>query len=93
MELIAVNSSLILKKIKEKETGILLAEVDSSAIKAKVISIGPNVQTCKVDDFVLFLSNFAHSFEIEEDKYYVIDENKLLCIIRGQEQENNETES
>lgn len=91
MELIAVNTSLILKKIKEKETGILLAEVDSSAIKAQVISAGPNVQTCKVDDYVLFLSNFALTFEIGENKYYVIDENKLLCIIRGEE--NNESES
>ena len=90
MEIIAVNSSLILEKLEEKNDNILLPEVDGFSIKAKVVSCGPNVITCKEGDNVLFFGNHAVPFDVGDKRYYSIEENRVICIFRN---ENNETES
>ena len=82
----AVNHYLIIEPIKEgpKKVGglILTDEVneDNRYIKAKVISVGNNVEGIKEGDVVYYDKHAGHGVQYKETLYYVIKSTDVVLI-------------
>ena len=82
----AVNHYLIIEPIKEgpKKVGglILTDEVneDNRYIKAKVISIGNNVEGIKEEDVVYYDKHAGHGIQHKDKFYGVIKQQDLVLI-------------
>ena len=82
----AVNHYLIIEQIKEgpKKIGglILTDEVneDNRYIKAKVISIGHNVEGIKENDVVYYDKHAGHGIQHKDKFYYVIKNIDVVLI-------------
>ena len=82
----AVNHYLIIEPIKEgpKKVGglILTDEVneDNRYIKAKVISIGHNVEGIKEDDIIYYDKHAGHGIQHKDNFYGVIKQMDVVLI-------------
>ena len=82
----AVNHYLIIEPIKEgpKKVGglILTDEVneDNRYIKAKVISIGNNVEGIKEDDIIYYDKHAGHGIQHKDKFYGVIKQMDVVLI-------------
>ena len=82
----AVNHYLIIEPIKEgpKKVGglILTDEVneDNRYIKAKVISIGHNVEGIKEDDIIYYDKHAGHGIQHKDKFYGVIKQQDVVLI-------------
>ena len=82
----AVNHYLIIEPIKEgpKKVGglILTDEVneDNRYIKAKVISIGHNVEGIKEDDIIYYDKHAGHGIQHKDKFYGVIKQMDVVLI-------------
>ena len=82
----AVNHYLIIETIKEgpKKVGglILTDEVneDNRYIKAKVISIGHNVEGIKEDDIIYYDKHAGHGIQHKDKFYGVIKQMDVVLI-------------
>lgn len=79
-----IKNNIIVELIeKEKVTGsgIVLSSADpSEANRAKVISLGPNVESVKEGDFVLPNWNSARKAKYDGIDYYVVSEDEIVLI-------------
>ncbi len=82
----AVNHYLIIETIKEgpKKVGglILTDEVneDNRYIKAKVISIGHNVEGIKENDIIYYDKHAGHGIQHKDTFYHVIKQQDVVLI-------------
>ena len=82
----AVNHYLIIEPIKEgpKKVGglILTDEVneDNRYIKAKVISIGHNVEGIKENDIIYYDKHAGHGIQHKDKFYHVIKQMDVVLI-------------
>ena len=82
----AVNHYLIIEPIKEgpKKVGglILTDEVneDNRYIKAKVISIGHNVEGIKENDIIYYDKHAGHGIQHKDKFYHVIKQQDVVLI-------------
>ena len=74
----AVNSYIIVEKIKEKPTTVAGLEIteklntDNRYLKAKIISIGNLVEGVKENDVVHYDKHAGHGIQWKGQLYYVI---------------------
>ena len=82
----AVNHYLIIKPIKEgpkKVGGLILTDEtneDNRYIKAKVISIGHNVEGIKEDDIIYYDKHAGHGIQHKDKFYGVIKQMDVVLI-------------
>jgi chaperonin GroES len=78
---------------KKSKGGVLLPETGRVAqTRGKVVAVGPGrftisgermVMEVAPGDRVLFVANASHEFDIEDEKYLVIGQEQILCVIRA----------
>ena len=82
----AVNNYVIVEKLKieaKKVGGLILTEdidEDNRYIKAKVVSLGKNVEGIKVDDMVYYDKHAGHGVQFKDILYYVIRSGDIVLI-------------
>jgi len=82
----AVNHYLIIEPIKEgpkKVGGLILTDEtneDNRYIKAKVISIGHNVEGIKEDDIIYYDKHAGHGIQHKDKFYGVIKQMDVVLI-------------
>tara|TARA_R110002153_G_scaffold229602_1_gene382723 strand:+ start:279 stop:536 length:258 start_codon:yes stop_codon:yes gene_type:complete len=82
----AVNNYIIVEKLKveaKKVGGLILTEdidEDNRYIKAKVVSLGKNVEGIKVDDMVYYDKHAGHGVQFKDILYYVIRSGDVVLI-------------
>jgi|TARA_R100000808_G_scaffold14325_1_gene33899 co-chaperonin GroES (HSP10) len=82
----AVNHYLIIELIKDgpkKVGGLVLTDEineDSRYLKAKVISIGDNVQGIKEGETIYYDKNAGHGIQVGENFYGVIKQMDVVLI-------------
>jgi len=79
-----IKSRIVVSMI-EKETvtagGIILTKADrEEANRAKVLAIGPDVEYVKVGDTILPDWNTAQKFKLEEQYYFVEEDNVVMIF-------------
>ena len=82
----AVNYYIIVENIKDEEKkvgGLIMTEEiddDNRYLKAKVISIGDNVQGIKEGDVVYYDKHAGHGIQHKEEFYHVIKQIDVVLI-------------
>ena len=82
----AVNYYLIIEQIKEgpkKVGGLIMTEEvddDNRYLKAKVISIGNNVEGIKEEDVVYYDKHAGHGIQHKDKFYHVIKQTDVVLI-------------
>ena len=82
----AVNHYLIIERIKDEPTkvgGLILTEQtdeDNRYLKAKVISIGDNVEGIKEDDIIHYDKHAGHGIQHKDTFYHVIKQMDVVLI-------------
>ena len=82
----AVNHYLIIERIKDEPTkvgGLILTEQtdeDNRYLKAKVISIGNNVEGIKEDDIIHYDKHAGHGIQHKDKFYGVIKQTDVVLI-------------
>ena len=82
----AVNNYLIIERIKDEPTkvgGLILTEQtdeDNRYLKAKVISIGNNVEGIKEDDIIHYDKHAGHGIQHKDTFYHVIKQMDVVLI-------------
>ena len=82
----AVNSYIIVEKIKEKPTtvaGLELTEklnTDNRYLKAKIISVGNLVEGVNIDDIVHYDKHAGHGIHFNEKLYQVIKIQDVVLV-------------
>ena len=82
----AVNYYLIIEKVKEghkKVGGLILTDEineDNRYTKAKVISIGSNVEGIKQDDIIYYDKHAEHGIQHKDKFYHVIKQADVVLI-------------
>ena len=82
----AVNYYIIVENIKDEEKkvgGLIMTEEiddDDRYLKAKVISIGDNVQGIKEGDVVYYDKHAGHGIQHKEEFYHVIKQIDVVLI-------------
>ena len=82
----AVNHYLIIERIKDEPTkvgGLILTEQtdeDNRYLKAKVISIGNNVEGIKEDDIIHYDKHAGHGIQHKDKFYGVIKQMDVVLI-------------
>ena len=82
----AVNYYLIVEKIKDEEKkvgGLILTEEtddDNRYLKAKVISIGNNVEGIKENDIIYYDRHAGHGIQHKDKFYQVIKQMDVVLI-------------
>ena len=82
----AVNHYLIIERIKDEPTkigGLILTEQtdeDNRYLKAKVISIGDNVEGIKEDDIIHYDKHAGHGIQHKDTFYHVIKQIDVVLI-------------
>lgn len=87
LEIKPVYSNVLLEPLKEEEktqSGIILP--DSAKGKkitnlATVIAIGPDVASVEIGNTVIFSDLDFETFEVEEKKYLIGAEDKILALV------------
>ena len=82
----AVNYYLVIERIKDEPTkvgGLILTEetdVDNRYLKAKVISIGNNVEGIKESDIIHYDKHAGHGIQHKDKFYGVIKQMDVVLI-------------
>jgi|TARA_Y100001938_G_scaffold116454_1_gene160397 co-chaperonin GroES (HSP10) len=82
----AVNHYLIIQKIKEevqKVAGLILTEKtdeDNRYLKAKVVSVGNNVEGIKENDIIHYDKHAGHGIQHKDKFYHVIKQMDVVLI-------------
>ena len=82
----AVNHYLVIERIKDEPTkvgGLILTEQtdeDNRYLKAKVISIGDNVEGIKEDDIIHYDKHAGHGIQHKDTFYHVIKQMDVVLI-------------
>ena len=82
----AVNHYLIIERIKDEPTkvgGLILTEEtdeDNRYLKAKVISIGHNVEGIKENDIIHYDKHAGHGIQHKDKFYHVIKQIDVVLI-------------
>ena len=82
----AVNHYIIIENIKDEEKkvgGLILTEEiddDNRYLKAKVISIGDNVQGIQEEDIVYYDKHAGHGIQCKDKFYHVIKQMDVVLI-------------
>ena len=82
----AVNHYLVIERIKDEPTkvgGLILTEetdVDNRYLKAKVISIGNNVEGIQENDIIHYDKNAGHGIQHKDKFYHVIKQIDVVLI-------------
>ena len=82
----AVNHYLVIERIKDEPTkvgGLILTEQtdeDNRYLKAKVISIGDNVEGIKEDDIIHYDKHAGHGIQHKDKFYGVIKQMDVVLI-------------
>ena len=82
----AVNHYLIIERIKDEPTkvgGLILTEQtdeDNRYLKAKVISIGDNVEGIKEGDTIHYDKHAGHGIQHKDTFYHVIKQMDVVLI-------------
>ena len=82
----AVNHYLIIERIKDEPTkvgGLILTEEtdeDNRYLKAKVISIGHNVEGIKENDIIHYDKHAGHGIQHKDTFYHVIKQMDVVLI-------------
>ena len=82
----AVNHYLIIERIKDEPTkvgGLILTDQtdeDNRYLKAKVISIGNNVEGIKEDDIIHYDKHAGHGIQHKDKFYGVIKQMDVVLI-------------
>jgi co-chaperonin GroES (HSP10) len=82
----AVNHYLIIERIKDEPTkvgGLILTEEtdeDNRYLKAKVISIGNNVEGIKEGDVIHYDKHAGHGIQHKDKFYHVIKQMDVVLI-------------
>jgi co-chaperonin GroES (HSP10) len=84
----AIGRNLIIEKLKEGTTktkgGLLLAENhrdDIRYVKAKVLSIGTEVDGVKENDSIFYDRHAGHKIEINKETYHVIKLQDVVVVL------------
>ena len=82
----AVNHYIIIENIKDEEkkvAGLILTEEiddDNRYLKAKVISIGNNVEGIKENDIICYDKHAGHGIQCKDKFYHVIKQMDVVLI-------------
>ena len=82
----AVNHYLIIERIKDEPTkvgGLILTEEtdeDNRYLKAKVISIGNNVEGINEEDIIYYDKHAGHGIQHKDKFYHVIKQMDVVLI-------------
>lgn len=82
----AVNHFLVIERIKDEPTkvgGLILTEKtdeDNRYLKAKVISIGHNVEGIKENDIIYYDKHAGHGIQHKDKFYGVIKQQDVVLI-------------
>ena len=82
----AVNSYIIVEKIKEKPTTVAGLEIteklntDNRYLKAKILSIGNLVEGVKKNDIVHYDKHAGHGIQWKGNLYYVIQIQDIVIV-------------
>ena len=82
----AVNHYLVIERIKDEPTkvgGLILTDQtdeDNRYLKAKVISIGNNVEGIKEDDIIHYDKHAGHGIQHKDTFYHVIKQMDVVLI-------------
>ena len=82
----AVNHYLVIERIKDEPTkvgGLILTEEtdeDNRYLKAKVISIGHNVEGIKENDIIYYDKHAGHGIQHKDKFYHVIKQIDVVLI-------------
>ena len=82
----AVNHYLIIERIKDEPTkvgGLILTDQtdeDNRYLKAKVISIGNNVEGIKEGDVIYYDKHAGHGIQHKDKFYHVIKQQDVVLI-------------
>ena len=82
----AVNHYLVIERIKDEPTkvgGLILTDQtdeDNRYLKAKVISIGDNVEGIKEDDIIHYDKHAGHGIQHKDTFYHVIKQMDVVLI-------------
>jgi co-chaperonin GroES (HSP10) len=82
----AVNYYLVIERIKDepnKVGGLILTEntdVDNRYLKAKVISVGHNVEGVKENDIIYYDKIAGHGIQCKDKFYHVIRQQDVVLI-------------
>ena len=84
----AIGRNLIIQKEKnvttETKGGLILAEThreDIRYIKAKVVSVGNEVEGLKKSDTIFFDRHAGHKIEVEDLTYHVIKSQDVVVVL------------
>ena len=71
----------LIEKEKVTSSGIVLSSADpAEANRAKVIFLGPDVETVQKGDFVLPNWNSARKTKYDNKDYYIVSEDEIVLI-------------
>ena len=82
----AVNHYIIIENIKDEEkkvAGLILTEEiddDNRYLKAKVISIGNNVEGIEKNDIIYYDKHAGHGIQCKDKFYHVIKQMDVVLI-------------
>ena len=82
----AVNHYLVIERIKDEPTkvgGLILTEEtdeDNRYLKAKVVSIGHNVEGIKENDIIHYDKHAGHGIQHKDKFYHVIKQMDVVLI-------------
>ncbi len=95
MKIEPLNDKVVIKPATQEEvtaSGILLPQTaEEKPMQGEVVAVGPGARlenggraemTVKVGDKVIFIKYAPDEVEIDGEEYLVIDENKIIGIIR-----------
>ena len=84
----AIGRNLIIEKAKQGTTktegGLLLAEKHKEDIrytKAKVLSVGDEINGLNKDDVIYFDRHAGHKIEVEDNTYHVIKSQDVVVVL------------
>jgi len=83
MEIKPQGKWVLIGELKQDQTtlsGIIIEGNDNSKL-GKVVAVGPEVTTIKVDDKVVPIWSEGHLLKVPGRQYVLIPEYKLICIL------------
>ena len=80
----AINKYVITEEIKEeKKSALIIKSQEEKVAKAKVVSIGQDIEDVKKGDIVLFDRYISQEVEYNNKKYLIVNGEDLLAKIDG----------
>jgi len=80
----AINKYVITEEIKEeKKFALIIKSQEEKVAKAKVVSVGQDIEDVKKGDIVLFDRYISQEVEYNNKKYLIVNGEDLLAKIDG----------